>query len=79
MLAKKTSKNQVTLPKEIMKDFPGIDYFDVAVKEGRIILVPVMITPIGASLGEIRKKVQSLGISAKDVKAAVKWARKRKT
>jgi hypothetical protein len=78
MLAKKTSKNQVTLPKEIVKDFPGIDYFDVAVKERRIILVPVMITPVDASLGEIRKKVQNLRISGKDVKAAVKWARKRK-
>ena len=79
MLAKKTSKNQVTLPKEIVKDFRGIDYFDVAVKEGRIILVPVMITPIDASLGEIRKKMKSLEISNRDVKAAVKWARKRKT
>jgi hypothetical protein len=78
MLAKNTSKNQLTLPKEIVKDFPGIDYFDVAVKEGRIILVPVMITPVDASLGEIRKKVQSLGISGRDVKTAVKWARKRK-
>ncbi|MBP1732475.1 MAG: hypothetical protein H6Q55_2904 [Deltaproteobacteria bacterium] len=26
MLAKKTSKNQLTLPKEIVKEFPGVDY-----------------------------------------------------
>jgi hypothetical protein len=34
MPSKKTSKNQVTLPKEIAQDFQGIDYFDAAVEEG---------------------------------------------
>ena len=29
MLAKKTSKNQVTLPKKAYKDIPETDYFDV--------------------------------------------------
>jgi hypothetical protein len=29
MLAKKTSKNQITLPKAIADRFPGVDYFDV--------------------------------------------------
>ncbi len=33
MLAKKTSKNQLTLPKEIVKAFPDAEYFDVSVKE----------------------------------------------
>ena len=36
MLAKKTSKNQLTLPKEVAEKFPGTDYFDVRV-EGRVI------------------------------------------
>ena len=29
MLAKKTSKNQITLPKEIASKFQGVDYFDI--------------------------------------------------
>ena len=28
MLAKKTSKNQLTLPKEIADKFPGVDLFE---------------------------------------------------
>ena len=34
MPAKKTSKNQVTLPKENVQDFQGIDYFDAAMEGG---------------------------------------------
>ncbi len=34
MLAKITSKNQLTLPKAIVKEFPGTDYFDVQAKRG---------------------------------------------
>jgi hypothetical protein len=29
MLAKKTSKNQITLPKAIVQQIPATDYFDV--------------------------------------------------
>jgi hypothetical protein len=43
MLAKKTSKNQLTLPKEIVKEFPDIDYFDAQVKGHAIVLTPVKI------------------------------------
>ena len=50
MLAKKTSKNQLTLPKEIVKEFPDTDYFDVTVKERKIILMPVKITHADATL-----------------------------
>lgn len=35
MLAKKTSKNLLTLPKEIAEKFPGTDYFDVRVGGNR--------------------------------------------
>ena len=78
MLAKKTSKNQVTLPKAIADEFPGIDYFDVAVKDNRIIMIPAKITKIGESLQNIRGKMKKLGIADKDVFDAVRWARKRK-
>lgn len=37
MLAKKTSKNQLTLPKEIVKSFPNAEYFDVSVKDRKFL------------------------------------------
>ncbi len=34
MLAKKTSKNQVTLPKKALQDIPETEYFDVTARAG---------------------------------------------
>jgi bifunctional DNA-binding transcriptional regulator/antitoxin component of YhaV-PrlF toxin-antitoxin module len=78
MLAKKTSKNQLTLPKEIANRFPGIDLFDATVEDNRIVLVPVKVTPVSTSLESIRVKMERLSIEEKDVKGAVRWARKRR-
>lgn len=63
MLAKKTSKNQITLPKEAVKAFPNVDYFDVKVKNNKIFLVPVKITPLGSTLKRIRDKIKKRGIT----------------
>lgn len=76
MLARKTSKNQLTLPKEIVGNFPGIDLFDASVENNRIILTPVRIVPVMSSLENIRKKMECLGIVENDVTEAVQWARK---
>lgn len=78
MLAKKTSKNQITLPKEVVKKFPDTEYFDVTVEERKIILLPVKITPADMTLEGVREKLKKLGISESDVAGAVKWARKKK-
>lgn len=78
ILAQKTTKNQLTLPKEIADKFPGIDLFDASVKNNQIVLVPVKVTPITSSLESIRDKMEKLGISEDDVAGAVKWARKRR-
>lgn len=75
MLARKTSKNQLTLPKEIAGSFPGIDLFDAVVEDNRIVLTPVKIVPINASLDAIREKIRKLGIDEKDVTEAIIWAR----
>lgn len=72
MLAKKTSKNQITLPKAIVSRFPGVDYFDVREEEGRIVLQPVHV----ARADDVRKKLDELGITEEDVRDAVKWARR---
>jgi len=74
MLAKLTSKNQLTLPKAIVGQFPGARYFEVRAEKGRIVLVPVNVT----SLEGVWRKIESLGITEKDIESAVRWARKRK-
>jgi hypothetical protein len=78
MLAKKTSKNQITLPKEIVKAFQDAEYFDVSIKDNAIRLMPVKITPIQSSLDSVREKIKKLGLTEKDIGEAVQWARSRK-
>ncbi len=43
MLAKVTSKNQLTLPKSVTNAIGPVEYFDVEAKDGQIILTPVRI------------------------------------
>jgi hypothetical protein len=79
MLAKLTTKNQLTLPRDIVKEFKGIKYFDVVVADGRILLAPVRMQPLDVNLAGIRKKMEKLGITSDDVTDAICWARKKKT
>ncbi len=78
MLAKKTSKNQITLPKAIASAFPDAEFFDVRIEEHKILLTPVQITPIGPTLEGIRAKMKKLGIPEKEAGEAVRWARSQK-
>ena len=71
MLAKKTSKNQITLPKAIVSRFPDVTYFDVREEDGRIVLVPLR----ESRADEVRARLQALGITEHDVAGAVRWAR----
>ena len=73
MLAKKTSKNQITIPKKIVDKLPEVTYFDVEWKGGVIVLKPVRVYP--SDLEQIRAKVKKLGISESTVEEAIKWAR----
>ena len=73
MLAKKTSKNQITLPKAVVNRFPDVDYFDVTEEDGRIVLAPMR--PSRAD--EVRSRLVRLGVTSDDVIDAVKWARRR--
>lgn len=77
MLTKKTSKNQLTLPKEIIREFPDIDYFEAEVADRKIILTPVKIKPLTTDLEAVRAKMKTLGVTPADVAEAIKWARKR--
>ena len=78
MLAKKTSKNQITLPKEIVKAFPDAEYFDVTIRDNTIRLMPVRITPVPSSLDSVRDTIEKLGLTEKEVGEAIQWARSRK-
>lgn len=72
MLAKLTSKNQLTLPKAVISGFPNTEYFDVTEEKGRIVLTPVRVTRADA----VRAKLAELGLSDADVADAVAWARR---
>jgi len=71
MLAKITSKNQLTLPKSVVEAVAATEYFDVEVREGQIVLTPVRIQRGDA----VRAKLAALGLSDVDVTNAVRWAR----
>ncbi len=72
VLAKKTSKNQITLPKKVVSCFTGVEYFDVSTDGTCIILRPLQ----KSRADEVRARLAEMGIEDNDVKAAVSWARK---
>ncbi len=71
MLAKITSKNQLTLPKSVTQAVGATEYFDVEARAGQIILTPVRIQRGDA----VRAKLAELNLSETDVADAVSWAR----
>lgn len=71
MLAKMTSKNQLTLPKSITNALGPTDYFDVQTRDGQIILTPVRIQRADA----VRAKLTELDLQEQDIADAVAWAR----
>ena len=71
MLAKLTSKNQLTLPKSITQEIGSVEYFEVTVQNGQIILTPVRIKRADA----VRAKLASLNLTEEDITDAVTWAR----
>lgn len=71
MLAKMTSKNQLTLPKSVTQAVGAAEYFDVETRAGQIILTPVRIQRGDA----VRAKLAELDLTEADVAAAVAWAR----
>jgi bifunctional DNA-binding transcriptional regulator/antitoxin component of YhaV-PrlF toxin-antitoxin module len=76
MLAKKTSKNQITIPRDIARKFPDTVYFDVVIDDGRILLRPVRFSSEGSVLKMAKLKMKQLGLTERDVEEAVTWARK---
>jgi hypothetical protein len=71
MLAKLTSKNQLTLPKAAVQALGPVEYFDVRVRKGKI-----MLTPVRMQRGDaVRAKLADLPLTDSDVADAVRWVR----
>ncbi len=78
MLAKMTSKNQLTLPEAVIEAeaeaVEPAEYFDVEARNGQIVLTPVRIQRGDA----VRAKLAALSLDEVDIGRAVVWARRRK-
>ena len=71
MLAKMTSKNQLTLPKAVTQAVGAAEYFQVETRAGQIVLTPVRIQRAEA----VRAKLAELALTEADMANAVAWAR----
>jgi hypothetical protein len=77
MLCKMTSKNQLTLPKEVLRNCRNQSYFDARWESGRIVLEPVVIRPLESpQLTAIRDKIDNLGIDEDDLAGIVAEVRR---
>lgn len=72
MLAKLTSKNQLTLPKAAVEAAGSPEYFEIEVRAGQLVLTPVRIQRADA----VRAKLSGLGLNDDDLAEAVAWARR---
>ncbi len=73
MLAKKTVKNQITLPKAVVERFGNVEYFAVTTDGETIVLRPLR----ESRADEVRVRLAALGVDDADVRDAVAWARKK--
>jgi translation initiation factor IF-1 len=71
MLAKMTTKNQLTLPKSITAAVDSPEYYEVEARNGQIVLTPVRIQRGDA----VRAKLAELDLEEQDITDAVQWAR----
>ena len=71
MLAKLTTKNQLTLPKRITNELGPVEYFEVEARNGQVVLTPVRIQRADA----VRAKLAELDLTERTIRDAVVWAR----
>ena len=72
MFAKKTARNQITLPKAVANRSSNVVEFEVSEVDGRIVLTPVR----AGRADEVRSRLAHLGVTNSDVTDAVVWARR---
>jgi hypothetical protein len=71
MLAKRTVKNQITLPKTVIARFGSVEYFDVSTDGETIVLRPLRMS----RADEVRTRLALLGVEEQDLADAISWAR----
>lgn len=71
MLARLTDQNRITLPLSVTQALGPVEYFEITVEGGQIILTPVKVQRADA----VREKLAELNITEQDVADAVAWAR----
>jgi hypothetical protein len=75
MLAKLTSKNQLTLPVDLLRQLPRVEYFEATLDGGAIVLRPVQVIP-AVDLERVREALVEAGVREDEVVNAVAWARR---
>lgn len=70
MLAKLTSKNQLTLPKAVTDALGPVQYFEVLLQSGQVLLTPVRIQRGDA----VRAKLAELKLDEHKLADALEWA-----
>ena len=73
---KMSSKNQLTLPRAIVRHFPGTSYFEIAERDNEVVLRPARMAVHGETLERVREKIRGLGLTENVVSDAVKSVRK---
>jgi hypothetical protein len=71
VLAKLTDQNRITLPLSVTEALGPVEYFEITIEGGQVILTPVKIQQSDA----VREKLAELNITEQDVADAVTWAR----
>lgn len=69
MLAKLTSKNQLTLPKSVTDRLGPVQYFEVQLQAGQVVLTPVRIQRSDA----VRAKLAALALDDSAIEQALAW------
>jgi len=77
LLTKKTTKNQLTIPKALLDRLPPTDYFDAEVVCDALVLRPVQIVP-AVDIDRVRDRLERDGVGPDETKRAIQWARKKK-
>lgn len=78
MLAKLSAKNQVTLPVDLLRQLPAVEYFEAALEGGAIVLRPVRIQA-AADVDLVRDRLAAAGVTEDDIVDAVRFARRGKS
>jgi hypothetical protein len=78
MLVRTGTKNRITLPKAIVRELPDVEYFEVSLRKGAVVLRPVVLAAPCERLKVVHARIKGLGITRRDVQGAIRWARRRR-